>query len=116
MLCYSNPAYSAFINMWENLRDENWEWECIVQPGLDKIEEYQAHLVDTPAYVLAMGNTSIFQWISNLILYIAIDPKNKLSFYHEQSQENVDIAKAMFIEAVSYNDYFLQDNNIFKMA
>jgi len=46
--------------MWENLRDENWEWERIIQPGLDKIEEYQARLVDTPAYVLAMGETSIF--------------------------------------------------------
>lgn len=94
--------------MWENLRDENWEWQGIIQPGLDKIEEYQARLVDTPAYVLAMGETSIFQWIANLILYIAIDPKNKLSFYREQSQEKYDIAKAMFIDAVSYNDYFLQ--------
>ena len=107
-LCYSIPAYSAFINMWENLRDENWEWEHITQPGLDKIEEYQACLVDKPAYVLDMGETSIFQWIANLILYIGIDPKNKLSFYCEQSQEKYDIAKAMFIEAVSYNDYFLQ--------
>jgi hypothetical protein len=94
--------------MWENLRDEHWEWERIIQPGLDKIEEYQARLVDTPAYVLAMGETSIFQWIANLILYIAIDPKNKLSFYREQSQEKYDVAKDMFIEAVSYNDYFLQ--------
>ena len=102
--------------MWENLRDENWESECIIQPGLDKIEEYQAHLMDTPAYVLATGETSIFQWISNLVLYIAIDPKNKLSFYHEKSQEKHDIAKAMLIEALSYNDYSLQDNNIFKIA
>ena len=55
-----------------------------------------------------------FQWIANLILYIAIDPKNKLSFYREQSQEKYDIAKGMpFIDAVSYNVYFLQDNNIF---
>jgi hypothetical protein len=46
--------------MWENLKNDNWEWERIIQPGLDKIEEYQAHLVDTPAYVLAMGETSIF--------------------------------------------------------
>jgi len=116
MLCYSVPPYSEFINMWENLRDENWESECIIQPGLDKIEEYQAHLMDTPAYVLATGETSIFQWISNLVLYIAIDPKNKLSFYHEKSQEKHDIAKAMLIEALSYNDYSLQDNNIFKIA
>ncbi len=59
-LCYSIPAYSAFINLWENLRDDHFEWEHIIQPGLDKIEEYQARLVDTPAYVVAMGETSIF--------------------------------------------------------
>ena len=99
--------------MWENLRDDNFEWEPIIQPGLDKLEEYQARLVHTPAYVVAMGETSIFQWIANLILYIAIDPANKLSFYHNQSQQKYDVAKGIFIEAVSYNDYFLQDYNNF---
>jgi hypothetical protein len=51
--------------------------------------------------VVAMGETSIFQWIANLILYIAIDPANKLSFYRDQSQQKYDIAKGIFIEAVS---------------
>ena len=102
--------------MWENLRDDNFEWEPIIQPGLDKLEEYQARLVHTPAYVVAMGETSIFQWIANLILYIAIDPANKLSFYRDQSQQKYNIAKGIFMEAVSYNDYFLQDYNIFKIA
>jgi hypothetical protein len=101
-LCYSIPAYSAFINMWEDLRDDNFEWEHIIQPGLEKLEKYQACLVDTPAYVVAMGETSIFYWIANLILYIAIDPANKLSFYHDQSHQKYDIAKGIFIEAVSY--------------
>jgi hypothetical protein len=88
--------------MWEDLRDDNFEWECIIQPGLDKLEEYQACLVDTPAYVVAMGETSIFYWIANLTLYIAIDPANKLSFYCDQSYQKYDIAKGIFIEAVSY--------------
>ena len=70
--------------------------------------------MDTPAYVLAMGETSILQWIANLITYIAIDSKNKLTFYHEQSQEKYNVAKAMSIEAVSYNDCSLQDDNIIK--
>jgi hypothetical protein len=87
--------------MWEDLKDDNFEWEPIIQPGLDKLEEYQARLMHTPAYVVAMGETSIFQWIANLILYIAIDPANKLSFYRDQSQQKYDIAKGIFIEAVS---------------
>jgi hypothetical protein len=52
--------------MWEDLRDDHFEWERIIQPGLDKLEEYQARLVDTPAYVVAMGETSIFYWIARL--------------------------------------------------
>ena len=54
-------------------------WECIIQPGLDKIEEYQAHLVDTPAYVLAMGETSIFQWIAYLILILKTNSASTMS-------------------------------------
>jgi len=87
--------------MWEDLRDDNFEWEPIIQPGLDKLEEYQAHLVDTLAYVVAIGETSIFYWIANSILYIAIDPENKLSFYRDQSHQTYDIAKGIFIKAVS---------------
>jgi hypothetical protein len=69
---------------------------------LDKLEEYQACLVNIPAYVVVMGETSIFYWIANLILYIAIDPANKLSFYHDQSHWKYNIAKGIFIKAVSY--------------
>ena len=42
----------------------------IIQPGLDKLEDYQAHLVDTPAYVVAMGETSIFYYLVDCQLNI----------------------------------------------
>jgi hypothetical protein len=54
-LCYSIPAYSAFINLWETLKRENLEWAPIIQPGLDKLEDYQNRLAETSAYVVAMG-------------------------------------------------------------
>ena len=69
-LCYSIPAYAAFITMWENLRDNNFDWEPIIQPGLDKLEDYQACLVDTPAYVVAMGERSIFYYLVDCQLNI----------------------------------------------
>ena len=33
----------------------NPQWDDIIQPGLDKLESYQAHLADMPVYVVAMG-------------------------------------------------------------
>ncbi|KIK03726.1 hypothetical protein K443DRAFT_94647 [Laccaria amethystina LaAM-08-1] len=54
-LCYSIPAYSALINRWTLLKEDNPQWADLIQPGLDKLEDYQDRLADTPAYVLAMG-------------------------------------------------------------
>jgi hypothetical protein len=54
-ICYSIPAYSAFINRWTQLKKDNPQWDGIIQPGLDKLEGYQACLTDMPAYVVAMG-------------------------------------------------------------
>ena len=54
-ICYSVPAYSAFINRWTQLKEDNPQWANIIQPGLDKLKDYQDHLADTPAYVVAMG-------------------------------------------------------------
>jgi hypothetical protein len=57
-ICYSVPAYSAFINKWTLLKEDNPQWAEIIQPGLDKLEDYQDRLADTPAYVVAMGKLS----------------------------------------------------------
>jgi hypothetical protein len=35
-------------------------------------------------------------------ILIAIDPANKLSFYHEQTPDKYDEAKTVFLKAVSY--------------
>ena len=35
--------------------EDNPQWADLIQPGLDKLEDYQEHLVDTPEYVVAMG-------------------------------------------------------------
>ena len=56
--------------MWEILRDDNFDWEPIIQPGLDKLEDYWACLVDTPACVVAMGETSIFYYLVDCQLNI----------------------------------------------
>ena len=35
--------------------EDHPEWTNLIQPGLDKLEDYQERLVDTPAYGVAMG-------------------------------------------------------------
>lgn len=54
-LCYAIPAYSAFIDLWKKQIADHYEWEQIIQPGIDKLEDYQDRLIDAPAYVMAMG-------------------------------------------------------------
>ena len=35
--------------------EDHPEWEFIIQPGLDKLENYQDWLDESAAYVVAMG-------------------------------------------------------------
>jgi len=48
-------AYSAFIDLWKKQIADHSEWEQIIQPGIDKLKDYQDQLIDAPAYVVAMG-------------------------------------------------------------
>ena len=36
-LCYSLPAFNAFIQLWTGVIKENPDWETVIQPGLDKL-------------------------------------------------------------------------------
>ena len=35
--------------------DENPDWAPLIQPGLNKLQDYEEGLPETPAYILAMG-------------------------------------------------------------
>ena len=52
-LCYSIPAFESFHHIWTKLAEDRPEWTDIIQPGLDKLEEYMDKLND--AHVVAMG-------------------------------------------------------------
>jgi hypothetical protein len=43
------------IERWRELIEEHPHWSPLIQPGLDKLEEYERNLPLTPAYVVAMG-------------------------------------------------------------
>jgi hypothetical protein len=52
-LCYAIPAFASFIDVWQKLVEDAPQWEDLIQPGLDKLEDYQDRVND--AYDLAMG-------------------------------------------------------------
>jgi hypothetical protein len=54
-LCYAILGFSAFIEKWNQLKDENADWAPIIDPGLEKLQEYVDEIPKVPAYVLAMG-------------------------------------------------------------
>lgn len=54
-LCYTVFAFSSFIKRWEELATARYGWDKIIQPGLDKLDDYSSDLDNVPAYKLAMG-------------------------------------------------------------
>jgi hypothetical protein len=55
ILSIPNLPYVRFIQLWQELITENPEWEKIIQPGLDKLDDYEQRLADTPVHMVAMG-------------------------------------------------------------
>lgn len=52
-ICSSIPAFESFIDVWRTLLEERPEWWEMIQPGLDKLEEYEERLTDV--HIIAMG-------------------------------------------------------------
>ena len=102
-LCHSIPAFAAFIQLWKDLAEERPEWEEIIQPGLDKLEDYQDRLTDV--HIIAMGECLLIFYIPvcSSQLQLGIDPGNKLSFLRERSDEEYERAKKIFLKAVSFS-------------
>ena len=61
-LCYATPAFAKFIEVWSRLLEDKPEWMDIIQPGLDKLEDYQEKVTD--AYDLAMGEIKLNPFIA----------------------------------------------------
>ena len=47
------PAYKALRLRWEEFQDNNPNTQNVIQPGLDKLAEYQVFARNTPAYYIA---------------------------------------------------------------
>lgn len=75
--------------------EEHPDWSEIIQPGLDKLGDYENRLTNT--HIVALG-----KFFFNLY-FIAFDPQNKLSFYRENSGDDsvsFETARKIFLDAV----------------
>jgi hypothetical protein len=67
-LTYIIPAFTAFILCWENLMEEHPGWSEIIQPGLDKLEDYENRLTNT--HIVALGKFIFYSYINILFYFI----------------------------------------------
>jgi hypothetical protein len=56
---FTIPMFAAFIARWKELAEEKNLWYGIIQPGLEKLEEYEQELERAPVHILAMGMQNI---------------------------------------------------------
>ncbi|KAG2060644.1 hypothetical protein BDR06DRAFT_871835, partial [Suillus hirtellus] len=56
-LCDSVPSFEAMSQVWQQQADKYPDRAAVIQPGLDKLEAYHAHISCVPAYVLTMGES-----------------------------------------------------------
>ncbi|KAG1876015.1 hypothetical protein C8R48DRAFT_591897, partial [Suillus tomentosus] len=56
-LCDSILSFEAMSRVWQQQADKYPDCAAVIQPGLDKLEAYHAHISCVPAYVLAMGES-----------------------------------------------------------
>ena len=101
-LCNAIPAFEALRTKWEEYQDEHPEMQHVIQPGLDKLAEYQNHIELVPAYVLAMGTLQpiMCHCLISLCPPSAVNPSQKLDWYEDHILERLGDAKAIFIQAV----------------
>ncbi|ESK85320.1 hat family dimerization domain-containing protein, partial [Moniliophthora roreri MCA 2997] len=82
-LAFTVPGFHAVINKWHELQGEYPELYNVIQPGIEKLEDYLIWLSKVPAYFLSMlVNPSIkMRWIEQKLYHC----KDEIlrTFYHE---------------------------------
>jgi hypothetical protein len=53
------PAFEGLINTLKNMQRSHFSAYNIIQPGIEKLQEYQEQIVDIEAYILAIGKFSV---------------------------------------------------------
>jgi hypothetical protein len=59
-LCGTVPSFEGLIKTLQEHQQGNMSAHNIIQPGIEKLEDYQAAIADIPAYTLATCKSLIF--------------------------------------------------------
>lgn len=97
------PAFEALKRKWEELGIKYPAIDHVIQPGLEKLQNYRELADVVPAYVMAMGkkNDNYLTSASLNIPSSVLSPSERLVYYEQHDPTNLASTKQLFIEVVS---------------
>ena len=95
------PCFRAMVLRWRKLSEERPVFAEIINPGIEKLEDYMSMMDTIPAYTLAICEQ--YYSASNLCLIAipVINPAYKLRWFEHNMRSKVSWARSIFYDAVS---------------
>ncbi|KAG2338125.1 hypothetical protein BDR05DRAFT_894155 [Suillus weaverae] len=90
-LCNAIPAFEAMLN-------DDPDLAIVIQPGLNKLNDYQSRIADVPAYALAMSQCSYSLMFMGFLTMV--NPVIKLNWFSLHAPEKIQWAKDLLLSEV----------------
>ncbi|KAG1722095.1 hypothetical protein EDB19DRAFT_1646018, partial [Suillus lakei] len=97
-LCNAIPAFEAMVQIWSKQLDDDPNLAIVIQPGLNKLNDYQSHIADVPAYALAMSQCSYSLVFMGFLT--VVNPMIKLNWFSSHAPEKIQWAKDLLLSEV----------------
>ncbi|KAG0702687.1 hypothetical protein DFH29DRAFT_804590, partial [Suillus ampliporus] len=97
-LCNAIPAFEAMVRIWSKQLDDDPNLAVVIQPGLDKLNDYWSRIADVPAYALAMSQCSYSLVFMGFLT--VVNPAIKLNWFLSHAPEKIQWAKDLLLSEV----------------
>ncbi|KAG2345688.1 hypothetical protein BDR05DRAFT_880114, partial [Suillus weaverae] len=97
-LCNAIPAFEAMVRIWSKQLDDDPDLAIVIQPGLDKLNDYRSCIADVPAYALAMSQCSYSLVFMGFLTMV--NPTIKLNWFSSHAPEKIQWAKDLLLSEV----------------
>jgi hypothetical protein len=96
------PAFERMKQTWEKMQTDLPETAILIQPGLDKLVEYQGYADANPTYILATGmlKRQSMLLLLTYIPLIVLNPRLKLRWFIENAPHETNRAKGIVLAEV----------------
>ncbi|KAG2110488.1 hypothetical protein DEU56DRAFT_749813, partial [Suillus clintonianus] len=97
-LCNAIPAFEAMVRIWSKQLDDDPDLAIVIQPGLNKLNDYRSRIADVPAYALAMSQCSYSLVFMGFLTMV--NPAIKLNWFSSHAPEKIQWAKDLLLSEV----------------